>query len=238
MSESHEHKTWSAVDEYFCASLLAPDPILEAALRDSEKAGLPPVQVSPLQGRLLQLLAIRGAQRILEIGTLGGYSTICLARALPPEGRLVTLEISAVHAAVARHQSRTRRFQRKRRSSSGPGTACLEVLEREKAGPFDVIFIDADKPNNPPYLEASLRLARPGTLIIADNVVRAGAVAHAGSNNPSVVGIRRFCEIAGKHPACRPLQSRQLAPRDTTASCWRVVLTLSAGSGSRNPASD
>ena len=201
MSQSHEHKTWSAVDEYFSAALLAPDPILEATLRDSAKAGLPPVQVSPLQGRLLQMLAtVRGAQRILEIGTLGGYSTICLARALPPEGRLVTLEISAVHAAVAATNLARAGFSANVEVRVGQALHSLERLEREQAGPFDVIFIDADKPNNPAYLEASLRLARPGTLIIADNVVRAGAVAHAGSNNPSVVGIRRFCEIVGKHP--------------------------------------
>jgi predicted O-methyltransferase YrrM len=201
LSESHDHKTWSAVDEYFSAALLAPDPILEAALRDSEKAGLPPVQVSPLQGRLLQLLAsVRGAQRILEIGTLGGYSTIFLARALPSDGRLVTLEISAVHAAVARTNLARAGFSANVEVRVGQALHSLEALEREKAAAFDVIFIDADKPNNPAYLEASMRLARRGTLIIADNVVRGGAVAHAGSNNPSVVGIRRFCEIVGKHP--------------------------------------
>src|SRR6185437_3023024 len=164
MSQSHEHKTWSAVDEYFSAALLAPDPILEAALRDSAKAGLPPVQVSPLQGRLL------------------------------------TLEISAVHAAVAVTNVARAGFSANVEVRVGQALHSLEELERDRAGPFDVIFIDADKPNNPAYLEASLRLARPGTLIIADNVVRAGAVAHAGSNNPSVVGIRRFCEIVGKHP--------------------------------------
>ncbi len=199
MRESHDQKVWSTVDEYFSAALLAPDPILEAALRDSEKAGLPPVQVSPLQGRLLQLLA-KGAQRVLEIGTLGGYSTICLARALAPEGRLVTLEISAVHAAVAVANLARAGFSANVEVRVGQALHSLETLAREQAGPFDVIFIDADKPNNPAYLEASMRLARPGTLIIADNVVRAGAVAHAGSNNPSVVGIRRFCEIVGRHP--------------------------------------
>jgi len=201
MTEAHDHKVWSAVDEYFSTQLLPADPILDAALRDSEKAGLPPVQVSPLQGRLLQLLAgVRGAQRILEIGTLGGYSTIFLARALPPEGRLITLELSPVNAAVARTNLARAGFAANVEVRVGQALHSLAALEQERAGPFDVVFIDADKPNNPAYLEASVRLARPGTLIIADNVVRSGAVTHAGSNNPSVVGIRRFCEIVGHHP--------------------------------------
>src|SRR4029077_16580396 len=156
MSESHDHKAWSAVDEYFSGALLPADPILEAALRDSEKAGLPPVQVSPLQGRLLQLLAtIRGAQRILEIGTLGGYSTIFLARALPADGRLVTLEISPVHAAVARANLTRAGFGANVEVRVGQALHSLAALEQEGAGPFDVVFIDADKPNNPAYLEAS-----------------------------------------------------------------------------------
>jgi predicted O-methyltransferase YrrM len=200
MTEAHDHKVWSAVDEYLSTELLPADPILDAALRDSEKAGLPPVQVSPLQGKLLQLLATtRGAQRILEIGTLGGYSTIFLARALPPEGRLVTLELSPVNAAVARTNIARAGFSANVEVRIGQALHSLAALEQEKAGPFDLIFIDADKPNNPAYLEASMRLARPGTLIVADNVVRSGAVTHAASNNPSVVGIRKFCELIGRH---------------------------------------
>jgi predicted O-methyltransferase YrrM len=201
MSESHDHKTWSAVDQYFADALLRSDPILQSAQSDSDKAGLPPVQVSPLQGKLLQLLAtIRGARRILEIGTLGGYSTIFLARALPPGGQLVTLELSPVHAAVARTNLTRAGFGANVEVRVGQALHSLAALEQEKAEPFDVVFIDADKPNNPAYLEASMRLSRPGTLIIADNVVRAGAVTHTGSNNSSVVGIRRFCELVGQHP--------------------------------------
>ena len=201
MTQSSDHNMWSAVDQYFCDALLPTDPVLEAALRDSEKAGLPPVQVSPLQGKLLQLLAtIRGATRILEIGTLGGYSTIFLARALPPHGRLVTLELSPVHAAVARANLVRAGFAANVEVRAGPALHSLEMLERDQAEPFDVVFIDADKPNNPAYLEASMRLVRPGALIIADNVVRGGAVAGSGSHNASVLGIRRFCELVRQHP--------------------------------------
>jgi predicted O-methyltransferase YrrM len=201
MTESHDLPNWSAVDRYFSEALLPADAALEAALRDSEKAGLPPVQVSPLQGKLLQLLAmLRGATRILEIGTLGGYSTIFLARALPPEGRLVTLELSPVHAAVARTNLTRAGFGANVEVRVGPALHSLAALEHAKTPPFDVVFIDADKPNNPAYLEASMRLVRPGALIIADNVVRGGAVSGAGSHNASVLGIRRFCELVGRDP--------------------------------------
>ena len=192
---------WTSVEHYITDLFVPLDPALDAALRASAAAGLPPIHVSPTEGKLLHLLArLQGARRVLEIGTLGGYSTIWLARALPPGSHLVTLEVDAKHADVARANIARAGLADVVELRLGPALETLPRLAAEGRGPFDVIFIDADKPNNPAYLEASMRLARPGTLIIADNVVRSGAVAHAGSNNPSVVGIRRFCEIVGKHP--------------------------------------
>jgi predicted O-methyltransferase YrrM len=192
---------WSAVDEYLGGKLLPADEALESALRASAEAGLPPISVSPTQGKLLNLLARgQGARRILEIGTLGGYSTIWLARALPPDGHLITLEADTRHAEVARENLALAGLAGLTEVRVGRAQETLPHLASAGAGPFDVIFIDADKPGYPDYLRWSLDLARPGTLIIADNVVRDGAVADPASNDPAVQGVRQFIDLLAAEP--------------------------------------
>jgi predicted O-methyltransferase YrrM len=189
---------WTAVDQYFSESLLPSDSALESALEESAAAGLPAISVSPNQGKLLQMLAqIVGARAILEIGTLGGYSTIWLARGLRPGGRLITLEVDPKHADVARLNVSRAGLQNVVEVRIGNALEILPQLSAERLGPFDLIFIDADKPNIPAYFEWSLKLSRPGTLIIVDNVVRGGAVTDANSSDPSVQGVRRFVELLG-----------------------------------------
>jgi predicted O-methyltransferase YrrM len=188
---------WTAVDDYVAGLLVPSDPALDAALVASEAAGLPPHAVSRSQGKLLHLLArLRGARSILEIGTLGAYSTIWLARALPAGGRLVTLEANPRHAAVARA------------NLTHAGLDAVVTLHEARAadtlprldGPFDMVFIDADKPSNPDYFAWALRLSRPGTLVIVDNVVRDGAVVDADSADPSVQGVRRLNAMLATEP--------------------------------------
>jgi predicted O-methyltransferase YrrM len=186
---------WSAVDSYIADLFLAPDTALEAALASSAAAGLPAISVSPTQGKLLHLLAsVQGARRILEIGTLGGYSTIWLARALPPGGRLISLEIDPRHAEVAQTNLDRAGLSSAVEIRLGPALDTLPKLVTEGRRPFDLIFIDADKPGYADYLKWSLKLARPGTLIIADNVVRKGAVADPESTDENVQGIWKFNE--------------------------------------------
>jgi predicted O-methyltransferase YrrM len=192
---------WTEVDDYFAELFVPPDPVLDAALAASDAAGLPAINVAPNQGKLLMLFArMKGARRILEIGTLGGYSTIWLARALPPDGRLVTLEADAHYAEVARANIARAGLSDIVELRLGPALDTLAALVKEKAQPFDLIFIDADKPNNPRYFAFALELSRPGTLIVADNVVREGAVARKGSRDPGVEGIRRFNELMAAEP--------------------------------------
>jgi predicted O-methyltransferase YrrM len=187
---------WSAVDSYIADLFLAPDPALEAALASSAAAGLPAISVSPTQGKLLHLLArVQGARRILELGTLGGYSTIWLARALPPDGRVISLEVNPKHAEVAHANLARAGLADVVEIRLGPALDTLPQLVSEGRGPFDLIFIDADKPGYAGYLKWSLKLARKGTLIIADNVVRKGAVADPESKDENVQGIRKFNEI-------------------------------------------
>ena len=195
-------ETWNAVDDYLTETLARPDPVLEAALRESEAAGLPAINVSPPQGKLLNLLArIQGARNILEVGTLGGYSAIWLARALPPGGgRLITLEVDATHAKVARANLALAGFANIAQVRLGRAIDTLPELEREGAGPFDFIFIDADKPSNPEYFVWALRLARRGTVIVVDNVVRGGAVANAASGDAAVQGVRRLNQMMATEP--------------------------------------
>lgn len=188
---------WTAVDAWVAELLVPSDPALDAALAASDAAGLPQHAVSPSQAKLLHLLArLREARAILEIGTLGAYSTIWLARALPPGGRLVTLEAAPAHAAVARANL-------DRAGLAGVVTLhegrALETLPR-LTGPFDMVFIDADKPSNPDYLAWALRLSRPGTLIVVDNVVRNGAVVDADSADPAVQGVRRLHAMLAAEP--------------------------------------
>jgi predicted O-methyltransferase YrrM len=191
MSEGQE--LWTAVDAYFESLLIGRDLVLEEALRTSEHAGLPAIQVSPPQGKLLHILARAiHATRILEIGTLGGYSTIWLGRALPPEGRLITLEVDPRHAEVARRNLERAALQWVVDVRVGRALDLLPQLESEGAGPFDLTFIDADKPSTADYFEWALKLSRPGALVIVDNVVRHGEVIDAASGDPNVQGMRRF----------------------------------------------
>ena len=188
---------WSAVDDYFDV-LIGPDPVLDAAQADATAAGLPEIAVTPHQGKQLNLLArIGGARSILEIGTLGGYSTIWLARALPPGGRLVTLEYDPKHAEVARENLK--------RAGFGEDVvdirvgAALDTLPT-LTGPFDFVFIDADKANLPGYVAAAVDLSRPGTTIVVDNVVRRGEVADPDATDPNVVGVQRMTEVIAAEP--------------------------------------
>jgi predicted O-methyltransferase YrrM len=186
---------WSRVDDYICAELLGSDRILEATLAASDAAGLPQINVSPTHGKLLHLLArLNGSRRILEIGTLGGYSTIWLAGALPHGGRLVTLEADARHADVARANFARAGLNDIIELRLGPALASLPKLAEERQGPFDFVFIDADKENNADYFKWALSLSRTGTLIIVDNVVRGGKVIDAANRDPMVQGVRRLNE--------------------------------------------
>ena len=196
-----EKETWTQVDRYMNDKLLGSDPVLEAALKDSDTAGLPSIHVSPSQGKFLQLLAQgMNARRILEIGTLAGHSTICLARALPPDGHLISLEYEEKHARGGPVEHRQGRLGRHRGSHSRPGSEQLPKLKAGKAASFDLIFIDADKQGYPDYFPWALRLAHRGTLIVADNVVRNGEVINAKSSNAGVPGVRRFIELVASEP--------------------------------------
>ncbi len=198
MSESQR---WEDVDDYFTTLLAPADDALEATLRDSEAEGLPPIAVAPNQGKLLQLLAqVQGARRILEIGTLGGYSTIWLGRALPADGRLITLEYDAHHADVARRNLARAGLDGIAEVRTGPALESLPKLADENPEPFDLVFIDADKVNNPHYVEWALRLTTTGSLIIVDNVVRGGRVTDADSTDPSIRGTRAALELIAGHP--------------------------------------
>ena len=190
---------WEDVDAYIAETLIPPEPALDAALAANAAAGLPEIDVSPAQDKLLHLLArMVGARRILEIGTLGGYSTIWLARALPPDGRLVTLEYAPAHAAVAR--ANIARAGLGDRVEIRVGAALDSLPGLEPLAPFDFVFIDADKANNDAYLDWALRLTRRGSVIVCDNVVRAGRVADAASADPAILGARRFFERLGAEP--------------------------------------
>ena len=192
---------WAAVDHYITDLLLPPDAAMEAAIRESVAAGLPPINVTPNQGKLLHLLArLQGARNILEIGTLGGYSTIWLGRALPPEGRLITLEIEPKHAKVARANIARAGLANAVEVRLGRALDTLPRLASEGREPFDLIFIDADKQSTPEYFTWAMRLSRRGSLIVVDNVVRDGAVIDASSKDPSVQGVRRFNELLASEP--------------------------------------
>ncbi|WP_149825575.1 O-methyltransferase [Streptomyces tailanensis] len=198
MSES---RAWDDVDDYFITHLSPNDEPLEAALRDSDAAELPQANVTANQGKFLQLLAqIQGARRILEIGTLGGYSTIWLARALPADGRLISLEYSARHAEVAGRNIARAGLDALVDVRVGPALESLPKLTDENPEPFDLVFIDADKANNPHYVEWAVRLTRAGGVIIVDNVVRGGRVADADSTEPDVQGTRAAIELIAAHP--------------------------------------
>ncbi|WP_175406506.1 O-methyltransferase [Bacillus sp. FJAT-27264] len=192
---------WSEVDHYFNSKLLAEDHMLDAVLAANSGAGLPAIDVAPNQGKLLHLLArMKGAKRILEIGTLGGYSTIWLARALPVEGKLVSLEFEHLHVQVAEDNLRAAGLADNVQVIEGPALESLAALEAQGVELFDFIFIDADKPNNPHYLQWALKLASPGAVIIADNVVRDGEVVNGDSGDDRVQGIRQFTDLLAAEP--------------------------------------
>jgi predicted O-methyltransferase YrrM len=193
--------TWEAVDAFTEGLLIGPDPVLEEAVAASAEAGLPPIAVTPSQGRLLNLIArIHGARRILELGTLGGYSTIWLARALPADGRLVTLELKPAYAAVAAANVERAGLADRVEIRVGPASELLGDLTAEALPPFDLLFIDADKARTPEYFTVALELMRPGAVIVADNAVRFGEIADPDSRDEGAQGMRRFHQLAAAEP--------------------------------------
>lgn len=191
-------KTWTAVDDYIVSSLFQEDPVLDAVLKANRDQGLPAIDVSAAQGKLLSLLVrIRGAKKVLEVGTLGGYSTIWMARGLPADGKVVTLELEPHHAKVARSNFERAGVSGKVDLRIGPALQSLAALVSENADPFDLIFIDADKPNNPNYLDWAMKLSRPGTVIVCDNVIRDGAVVKKNSGDVNVEGARAAFSFIG-----------------------------------------
>ena len=186
---------WTEVDQYFVSKLVPEDPMIAAALEASHAAGLPAINVAPNQGKLLQLFArMLGAKRILEVGTLGGYSTLWLAKALPADGRVITLELDPKHAAVARDNFLKAGLNAQIELREGPAAESLNELITEKCPAFDFVFIDADKASIPVYFEAALRLSHPRTVIVVDNVVRNGAVLDESTTDVNVQGVRRFMD--------------------------------------------
>jgi predicted O-methyltransferase YrrM len=204
MNETTDQSTvprdkWTEVDQFFSAALIGSDRILDTALDSIREAGLPEISVSPNQGKLLEILAqTLDARAVLEIGTLGGYSTIWLARGMRSDGRLITLEVDPKHADVARRNVSRAGFDDVVEIRVGDAKATLREISKEDRGAFDLIFIDADKQSIPTYFEWALELSRPGTLIVVDNVVRDGAVADPNSDDPAIQGVRTFIEMLGK----------------------------------------
>ena len=210
---------WSRVDDYIADKLVSGDPALDAVLAANAAAGLPPIDVSVPQGRLLTLYArMIGARRILEIGTLGGYSTICMARALPEDGRLITLEIDPRHAAVARANIAQAGLADRVDIRVGPARQTLDTMCAAGEEPFDLVFIDADKPSNPVYFAAALAMAHSGTVIVCDNVVRNGRVVDAATSDPMVVGTRRLFDLLASERVSRRRPFRPWDRKAGTAS--------------------
>ncbi|MEM7193057.1 MAG: O-methyltransferase [Pseudomonadota bacterium] len=196
-----QDETWNAVDDYIAENFLEDDPALDAVQNACDAAGLPRIQVAPLQGKLLMLLAhALQARNILEVGTLGGYSTIWLARGLAPGGHVTTLELDPRHAEIAEANFETAGVADRVTVRVGPALDTMAALHEENAGPFDLVFIDADKPSTADYFDFAVKLARPGTLIVVDNVVREGAILAGRSDNKHVKGLRTFYERASSNP--------------------------------------
>jgi predicted O-methyltransferase YrrM len=192
---------WTDVDGYVEALLVHEDEALRAARADSDAAALPPIAITASQAKLLHLIArVQGARSVLELGTLGGYSTIWLARALPSDGRLVTLELEPRYAEVARANIERAGLSGLVEQHVGPALDSMRRLAGEGAGPFDLIFIDADKSGTPEYFEWALELSHPGSLIVTDNVVRGGGLVDPANEDPGVAGMRRFHELLGAAP--------------------------------------
>jgi predicted O-methyltransferase YrrM len=198
---THERRRQRAVDDFFAQTIVGADGALDGALAANAAAGLPQIDVSATQGKLLSLLArMAGARKALEIGSLGGYSAIWIARGLPQDGRLVSLEIDETHARVARANLDRAGFGAKVEIRVGPALESLPKIEAEGLGPFDFVFIDADKSNSSNYLGWALRLSRRGTVIVVDNVVREGAIADAAARDPGTIGVRRMFEMIAREP--------------------------------------
>ena len=194
-------ETWKQVDRYFTNALIASDDGFDAAMKANRKADLPAIDVTALQGKFLEILVrTTGARRVLEIGTLGGYSTLWLASALPENGVVVTLELEPRHAGVAMHNLKSAGLANKVDLRVGPAAKTLKALAQEHTAPFDFIFIDADKASYPEYLEWSMKLSRTGTLIVTDNVVRDGKVIDPENPDPHIQGVRRFTELVAAEP--------------------------------------
>ncbi|WP_042405570.1 O-methyltransferase [Streptacidiphilus carbonis] len=199
-----DRRTWENVDDYLDRTLGLGDPVLDAVLKAGDDAGLPQIAVSAAAGEFLALLAgLVGARRILEIGTLAGYSAICMARALPADGRLVTLEYDPRHAEVARDNIAAAGLADRVEVRVGPALESLPLLQREQQDPFDLVFIDADKVNSGNYVRWALELGHVGTLVVVDNVVRNGGVADTGSTDPAIRGTQEALELIGAEPRLR-----------------------------------
>ena len=217
--------TWSEVDRYFSEALIKPSRALDSAIRANHKAGLPAIDVTPLQGRFLEvLIRATGARRVLEIGTLGGYSTIWLARAIPDNGLVVTLEVEPKHASIAQKNIERAGLSRRVDLRIGAAAETLAALVAASADPFDFIFIDADKAGYPDYLKWSLKLSRPGTLIVADNVVRDGKVTDAKNSDPNIKGVRRFTKLMAAEPRLSATVLQTVAGKGYDGFAMAVVL--------------
>jgi predicted O-methyltransferase YrrM len=216
---------WAAIDRYF-GDLFAPhDESLDAAIKANRAARLPAIDVSPLQGKFLHVLVqMTQAKRVLEIGLLGGYSTIWMARALPKGGRIISLEFSPKHAEVARANLRRAGLLRRVEIRVGPALASLPVLKAERAGPFDLIFIDADKENNPQYLEWALRLSCRGTVIVVDNVARHGTVIDAKSTEPDIRETRKCLRMMAANPRLSAVALQTVGVKGLDGFAMAVVL--------------
>jgi predicted O-methyltransferase YrrM len=218
-------EVWTEVDQYINGLLVPSDPALDAALAASDSAGLPTIQVSPTQGKLLHLLArLQGAKNILEIGTLGGYSTIWLARALPPGGRLLTLEADAKHAEVARGNFRRAGLEHVIELRFGPALETLPHMAAEGGGPFDFVFIDANKSTMAEYFDWALKFSRPGSVIIADNVIRHGGVIDANSDDPDIQGVRRFNQRVATEPRVSATEIQTVGSKGYDGFAMALVL--------------
>jgi predicted O-methyltransferase YrrM len=216
---------WTSVDRYFGGLLAPSDDKLDAAVKANRKARLPAIDVSPLQGKFLQVLVhMAQASRVLEIGTLGGYSTIWMARALPKGGRIISLEFSPRHAEIARANLHSAGLLSRVEIRVGPALESLPKLKASGAGPFDLIFIDADKENNPLYLQWALKLSHRGTVILVDNVARHGSIIEAKSSEPDIVGTRRCLEMMASEPRLSAVALQTVGVKGLDGFAMAVVL--------------
>jgi predicted O-methyltransferase YrrM len=216
---------WKQVDQYFAEALIPPGDGFDAALGANRKGDLPSIDVTPLQGKFLEVLVrATGSKRILEIGTLGGYSTLWLARALPEDGIVVTLELEPHHARIAKQNLEAAGLADRVNLRVGPAAETLATLANEHTAAFDFIFIDADKASYPEYLQWSLKLSRPGTLIVADNVVRDGKVIEPDHPDPNIQGVRRFTELVSQEPRLRATALQTVAGKGYDGFVIAVVL--------------